>query len=154
MSTVTKRILQYSITTVVCALLTFLLAIAFGLFTDLETMVKTYGDNYVNETAKVFHILCSASFVVGVLTACIGGLVFIDNGGFFDIIFYGMYRFFTLFNFKKHPNEIKYPTFYDYHVAQQQKPDTDFLFLVIVGVFYIALSMLFLYLWNVNNVAA
>ena len=154
MSIVKKRLLEYSITIVACALLTFLFAIALGLFTPLETMVAKYGDNYVNETAKLFHILCSATFMSGLLCVCFGGLVFINNGGFFDIIFYGLYRFFTLFNFKKHPDKVKYPTFYDYRLVQDEKPDTDFLFLLIVGAFYIGLSMLFLSLWYRFNVPA
>ena len=151
MSTVKKRVLEYSIAFVIGALLTFLIAIPLGLFADLQTMVEKYHDNYTNEVAKAFYILCNSSFIVGILTMCIGGIIFIDNGGFFDIIVYGMYRFFTLFNFRKHPNQVKYPTFYDYHLAQQEKPDTDFLFLIIIGAFDVALSMLFMLLCYKNN---
>ena len=147
-----KRLIQYSITIAVCALLTFVLSIAFGLFTDYKTLHTINLGNFSDEFTKNMYVFSSSSFVVGTLTLAIGLLIFVSNGGFFDMFVYGMWRFFTLFNFKRHPSEFKYPTFYDYKVAKAERPKSQFLFLVIVGALFIAISLIFVYFWQKYNV--
>ena len=130
MGNVKKKILEYSITTLVCSLVVFLIVLIRGIFK-------------VEETKTVMHYLTDAFFTVGIITAGVGLLIFASNGGAYDMLVYGMYRFITLFRRKN--TKIKYETFYDYHVAKAERPKAEFLFLVIIGVVFIGISMIFLY---------
>ena len=62
------------------------------------------------ETAAIFHILCDAFFVVGVVMACIGLLIFSSNEGTFDGLVYSVKSFFNLF---RKTGVKKYDTYYD-----------------------------------------
>ena len=136
MSTVKKKVLQYSITTGVCSVLVFLLLWARGIFKN-PTAVQLY------------QYLTDSFFIVGILVAMIGLLIFVSNGGVFDMLVYGIYRFITLF--KKDHTNVKYNTFYDYRVAKAERPKASFLFLIIVGVVFLAVSMIFLIFWYNNQ---
>ena len=92
----------------------------------------------------VYHILCDAFFVVGVLIECVGLLIFSSNEGTFDIIVYGVSSFVDMF--KKRPNR-KYETFYDYRVARQDKK-IKFAYLLIVGLVFLAVSGVMLLLYH------
>ena len=92
----------------------------------------------------VYHILCDAFFVVGIVIECIGLLIFSSNEGTFDIIVYGVSSFVDMF--KKQPNR-KYETFYDYRAARQDKK-IKFAFLLIVGLIFLAASGVMLYLYH------
>ena len=132
-----KQVLRYSITTGVCAILVFLIVTVRGIFSEGL------------ETYKVFHYLTDAFFAVGVVCAGIGLLLFASNGGAFDLLVYGISRFFSMF--KKDPNKVKYHTYYDYHIAKAERKKTAFLYLVIVGLVFVALSLLFLYFYYQNG---
>ena len=127
-----KKILEYSITFFVCALLSFILLIVKGVFNNPP--IK-----------DLMHYFVDAIFVSGVLCLAFGVLVLASNGGAFDMIVYGMIRFFSLF--KKDYNKIKYKTYYDYHIAKAERPKAEFLYLIIVGGLYIIVSLVFLYFW-------
>ncbi len=98
-----------------------------------------------NQTAAsaVFHILCDGFFVVGVLMACIGLLIFCSNEGTFDGLTYGVKAFINLF---RRNGMKKYDSYYDYKAARGEKK-TTFGFLVICGVFFIAVSLVMLYFY-------
>ena len=132
MSTAKKRLLQYSITTGVCAIITFVLLIIKGVFNNPETkeLMKYFTDSF---------------FAVGIICAAFGLLVFASNGGAFDMLVYGVYRFLTLF--KKNHTDVKYQTYYDYHIAKAERKKTEFLFMVIVGLLFVGISMIFLIFW-------
>lgn len=95
------------------------------------------------EAIDVFHILCDAFFVPGMLIFGFGLLVVASNGGTFDMLTYGVMRFFTFF---KKDLSAKYKTFYDYRKAQQDSP-RKFMFLILVGIFFIAISVIFLLIY-------
>lgn len=128
-----KTILQYCIAFVACAILTLTYFLIFGLF---------------NQTDKkeIYKILINGFFSIGAICACFGGLVLIANAGGFDFIAYGIGRFFSLF--KKKPNDVKYKTFYDYRTARAEKEHDSMWFLVIVGLAYIAISLIFIPTYN------
>lgn len=86
---------------------------------------------------KIFHILTDAFFVVGVVVTCAGLLVFSSNEGTFDMLVYGVSSFFDMF--RKKSNK-KYETFYDYRASKQEKK-IKFGFIVICGLFFLAVSM-------------
>lgn len=91
----------------------------------------------------VFHILCDAFFVVGVVTTCAGLLVFSSNEGTFDMLIYGTRSFFDLF---RKTSKRKYDTFYDYRESRADKK-IRFGFLLICGLFFLAVSMVMYYFY-------
>ena len=95
------------------------------------------------EAVKIFHILCDAFFVVGVVITGVGLLVFSNNEGTFDMLVYGVSSFFDLF---RKVSKKKYPTFYDYRVSRQGKK-IGFGFMLLCGIFFlvIAFMMFFIY---------
>ena len=128
-----KTILEYSISTGICALLAFLIMVIGGIFV-------------YEEQFRIYALICDGCFISGIIFVCLGLLFFVYNNGFFDILAYGFMRFFAMF--KKNPREVKYETFYDYRVAKAERPKADFMYLIIVGVVFIAVSIIFLILWD------
>ena len=125
-------ILEYLITFLACALLAFVIVAIRGIF--------TVGDN-----KAIIQYLVDAFFAVGVICLGFGLLVAVTNWGAFEIIVYGFMRFISLF--KKDPTDVKYPTFYDYHVARAEKEKMSFLYFILVGSFYVIVSLILLYVW-------
>ena len=132
MSKTKRRILEYSITTAVCAITTFIVLVIRGIFKNpgMKDMMLYFTDSF---------------FSVGIICAMVGLLVFVSNGGVFDMLVYGVYRFITLF--KKDHTDVKYQTFYDYRVIKAEREKSEFLFLIIVGVVFVGISMIFLIQW-------
>ena len=102
-----------------------------------------FSKNVLSQTDSkaVFHILCDGFFVPGVCITCYGLLVFSSNEGTFDMLIYGTKKFASLF--KKDASKEKYKTFYEYKAVQHEKR-TSFAYLLIVGLAFIAISMVFL----------
>ena len=142
------KILQYSITFSVCLVLSFLSAWIMGIFTPWETLQEKSNWNFNSELTKNMFVLTNATFVVGVLCVAFGLLVVAANGGAFEMLTYGIRRFFSLF--KRDPSAVKFKTFYDYHVYRSDEPKKSVLYFIIVGAFYIGISMLFLAIYNAN----
>ena len=133
MGKIKKKILQYVITIAVCSLITFIVLALRGIFNSPEPK-------------QVAHYLTDAFFAVGIITTMVGLLIFVSNGGVFDMLVYGVYRFITIL-FKKDHRNVKYNTFYDYRVAKAERPKASFLFLIIVGLIFVGISMIFLIQW-------
>ena len=92
----------------------------------------------------VFHILCDAFCVVGVVLTSAGLLVFSSNEGTFDILVYGMNSFLDMFRRK---STKKYETFYDYRESRADKK-IKFGFMVITGLCFLAISIAMLWLYH------
>ena len=92
----------------------------------------------------VFHILCDAVCVVGVVLTSAGLLVFSSNEGTFDILVYGMNSFLDMFRRK---STKKYETFYDYRESRADKK-IKFGFMVITGLCFLAVSIAMLWLYH------
>ena len=86
---------------------------------------------------KIFHILTDAFFAMGVVVTGAGLLVFSSNEGTFDMLVYGVSSFLDMF---RRQSRKKYDTFYDYRESRQDKK-IEFGFIVICGLFLIAVSM-------------
>lgn len=99
---------------------------------------------HLTAAVDIMKAFCDAFFVSGVLITCIGGLVFVSNGGVFDMLAYGMRTFFE--SFKKNVTDRKYRTYYDYKESKKDKK-RNFGFLVVVGVAFIVISLVFLALY-------
>lgn len=96
------------------------------------------------EAVKIFHILCDAFFVMGVVITGFGLLVFTSNEGVFDGLVFAVGSFFNMF---RRPEARKYATYFDYKASREDKK-FSFAFLVIVGVFFIAVSLIMYLLYR------
>ena len=118
--------------------------ITFGIGLTLVLLIVLFKDIFhAKDAIKVFHILSDAFFVPGVLIAGFGLLVLASNGGTFDVLTYGIIRFFTFF---KKDLRVKHKTFYEYRTAQQENP-RKFLYLVLTGLAFIVFSVIFLLIY-------
>lgn len=125
-----KVVLQYSITTAIGAIIAVIIMGAQGLFAGGL------------EPHDVYHILCDAFFVPGVIFACVGLIVFASHGGVFDMLGFAVRLFFDLF--RKDPTKRKYKDFYEYKEAKKDKSKWSITFLLIVGLVFILVSVIFL----------
>ena len=96
------------------------------------------------ELSDIYHILCDGFFVPGMLLLGFGLLIVASNGGTFDMLVYGTKKFFNLFR-KNNQNRLA-ETFYDYKKAKSESK-LEFLFLIIPGLVYLVISMIFLMLY-------
>lgn len=110
---------------------------AFGILMSKDLFAQT-------EPAKIFHILCDSFFVVGVVLTGFGLMIYSSNEGTFDMMIYGVRSFMDLF--RKNVTK-KYPTFYDYRTSREDKK-LKFGFMLICGLFFIALSLIMYYLYT------
>ena len=92
------------------------------------------------EPAQVYHILCDCFFAVGTVLCCAGLLIFSSNEGTFDMMVYGISSFIDLFRAK---SQKKYETFYDYRTSRSNVK-IPFGFLLICGLLFIAVSLVFM----------
>ena len=128
----TVKILQYSITFLVCSLLVIVYVSANGIF----------GKTKIEE---IYTILSNAFLTIGVVATCVGLLIVLSNNGAYDFLAYGFKRFFSLF--KKDPTKVKFRTFYEYHEAMQDKEGRSFAFLLVNGILFVVVSLIFIVLW-------
>lgn len=126
-----KTVYKYLITVAVGLVITFIALLARDIFN-------------LTATVDFMKAFCDAFFVSGVVLVCVGGLVFVSNGGVFDMITYGVKNLFWLF--KKNPADRKYKDFYEYREAMKEKK-RSYGYMVIVGLAYIAVSLIFLALY-------
>ena len=95
-------------------------------------------------SSEVMHILCDSFFVPGILLLGFGLLIIASNGGTFDMLIYGTKKFFNMF--RKNPTKQLEETFYDYRTAKSENK-MECLHFIIVGLVFIAISVIFLLLW-------
>ncbi len=128
-----KKLLQYGISTVVGAAIALWVMNMEGLFDFVDLPVNV-----------IFMILCDAFFVAGILLALFGALVWISTTGFFDTFGFAIRTAaHLLFPFFIHDTK----TFYDYKTEKAEKRGETKGFLVVVGVGYLLISIVFLILW-------
>ncbi len=126
-----RKFLKYLITFVVCGVIALLVCLG----------KQTFGKTGLN---SIYGDLSDAFFIPGILSLCLGALVFATNGGAFDMLGFGVKKLFDLF--KKDLTKVKYRTFYDYHKAQQEKK-RSFAYLLIVGALFVAAAVVFFALY-------
>lgn len=121
----------------------YLITVGIGL---VGVALILWSKDILSQTAAVdvFHILCDAFCVVGVVLTSAGLLVFSSNEGTFDILVYGFDSFLDMFRRK---STKKYETFYDYRASREDKK-IKFGFMVITGLCFLAISMVMLWLYH------
>ena len=93
---------------------------------------------------QIMGTLSDGFFAAGVTLTCVGLIIFVGNGGVFDMLAYSVLLFFSLF---RRNLERKYKDFYEYREAKKGRK-RSLAFLLIVGLCYIALAALFLILYS------
>ena len=135
--------LPYVITAAVLAVLTVLAAWVRGAFSEVNP--QTLASLKVTELQYRMQQWCDAFSVPGIMCLCFGGLMLASNGGAFDMIAYGIKRFFGLF--KKDPLDRKYGGYYEYKQAKSQKK-RQFWYFIVVGGAYLLVGVILLILYH------
>lgn len=96
----------------------------------------------------VFRLLSDACILPGAMFGGIGALVFAANGGVFDMLSFGIIRFFDLF--RPNVRNEKYKSFFEYKQAKSDRQH-PFAHMLIVGLFFLMLSAILSLVWyNMN----
>ncbi|MFA6627972.1 MAG: DUF3899 domain-containing protein [Bacilli bacterium] len=126
-----KNVIRYLITTSVGLVIVLIIVLSKHIFS-------------LDDAIEIYQVLTDAFFVAGVLITGYGLLVVSSNGGTFDMLVYGVGRFFDLF--RNDMMKVKHKTFYDYRMAKLDRQQ-GFGFLIIVGLVFLGISGLFLWLY-------
>lgn len=128
MSKTKKLILQYTITFLVELIL-------FTIFILLKGIIN------VQTFEEGLLIVCDGLFVIGAIFTGVGALILISNGGFFDILGFGIKSLGVLFTPKKLKNVEKY---YEYHERKQSAREnkSSLLFVFVDGMIFVVLAFL------------
>lgn len=89
--------------------------------------------------------LSDAFLIPGAVLAGVGLLIFASNGGLFDMLAFGVLMIFNAF--RRDLSKRRYKDFYEYREAKKGK-NRDMAFMLIVGLFYIAVSVVFLIIYS------
>lgn len=121
----------------------YLIPVALGVAVVL--MILTSKGAFVKTGKGLISDLCDAFFVSGAILTGVGALIFVTNGGAFDMLAFGVRKLFDLF--KKDLTKVKYRTFYDYRQAQKEK-NRSFIHLLLIGVAFLLVSIVFFIIYN------
>ena len=125
------NLLRYGIALAVGLLIAFIVLLVKSVFTQTEA-------------TAVMRILSDAFFFSGVLLTAAGLLLFVSAGGAFDMIAYGFRMLFVML--RRDLSKRKYKDYYEYRQARQGKK-RSIAYLLFVGLFLLALAVLFLILF-------
>ena len=129
-----KKVLKYSIT-----ILTGLLIAAW--VASIKEVFLSFGYN-----TKTLGGLSDAFFVPGILLTCVGCLAWVSSIGFFDSVTFAVrIAVHALLPFVKMEDK----TFYDYKMDREEaRSGKAPIFLVVIGILFIIISVLFLLLYS------
>ena len=99
---------------------------------------------YKTDVVEIMKSLCDSFFVPGMILICVGLLCFADQGGTFDMLAYGIRRFFSVF--KRDVTKVKYRTFYEYRKAMQER-DMQYGYILVTGILFVIVATVFLLLF-------
>ncbi len=119
----------------------YLISVGVGL---LIVCLVLFLRNIFNETDanRILIILNDAFFISGLCLICAGGLVFVSSKGMFYMLSYGISQLFTAR--KRHIKDRKYKDYYEYVKAKDEQEKTSCAFLLLVGLAFVAVSLIFL----------
>lgn len=124
-----RKIINYSAAAGIGVLLFFLVAFIQKLF-------------WQSSQEEIFKILCDCFTVPGLVLVFVGLLVVCSNGGTFDMLGFGVKKFFGLF--KKESDK---QTFYEYR-QNKLANRRSFWYLLVVGGVFVAAAVIFLILYH------
>lgn len=121
-------------------------AIGFGI-TSVLVLLYLWGMGMFKATTDLekIRIFSDGCFTIGIMTACMGGLMFVSSQGTFDGLMYSMKQFIWLFRIQGFSK--KHESFHEYKKRLSEKPKAPFFFLVVIGLFWIAVAAIFVLLF-------
>ena len=123
-----KPLLAYGITIGIGLLLVLAFLLSRGFFKESLPLER-------------IRMLSDGFFIVGIMTACIGGLLFVSQNGAFDAISYSVRTFWWFTQIRRHTK--KHETYREYRERLNDKPKAPFLFLVFCGLGFLAVAGIF-----------
>jgi len=131
--------------------LPYLITAATGAAAAIVIMFARYNIHTAPDAAFAMQALADSFFVPGACIAGVGLLVFASNGGVFDMLSYAVRWLFV--RLRKDMNARKYKDYYEYRQAKKQQK-RSFAFMLIVGIAFVALSVIFIIVWSALKPAA
>ena len=128
----TKKLTIYITTALIGLMIAIPVAMLRGLSTDASLVNNMW-------------YLSDGFFVSGMLLTGFGALIWVSTTGFFDMFSYAGHSLLVLFTSLKNPKEHK--KFYDYKMEKEEKRGKAKPELFLVGVAFILISLVFLYLY-------
>ena len=122
----------------------YIVSLAAGLAVGVILFVSR-GGLAAQSDAEVYHLLCDAAFVPGILLLSLGLLVFVADDGLFDMFGFTIMRATAVFH-SREAREAMPKTYYDYHCMKHQRK-ADNRFLLAAGGTCLALALVFLLLY-------
>ncbi len=127
-----RRLIKYTICALATGIVSYLSAVAWG-FKIGEPPIEN------------IRALSDGCFTGGFVTAGIGALMLISTTGFFDMFGYAFKSLGVLFTSLKNPKQ--HAKYFDYKSEKAEKRAKPTYFMLFTGLAFIALSVLFLYLY-------
>lgn len=124
-------------------ILKYVIAILFGLVISVLVLVSK-GTFVQTELLIIYKDLCDAFFIPGGIMVGFGLLIFVSNGGVFDMLKFGLIKLTDLF--RRDLTKVKFRTFYDYRKAQEGK-SRSFFYILLSGIILCVLAVIFLILY-------
>ncbi len=122
--------------------------ICFGIGVAIFLTMIFYNRIWTLTGNKVFQLLSDACMLPGALIGGVGVLVFASNGGFFDMLAYGVIHFFDLF--RPNVRNEKYRNYYEYKQTKAGRK-RQFAHMLVVGLFFLILSGIFSLVWYLTG---
>lgn len=120
--------------------------ITFGVLAVFTVLVGWVQGGFVEKNVNLLLAHWGDAFgIPGALAICFGLLIVATNGGTFDMLAYGMRRFFGLF--RKNPIDRKYDNFYEYRKSRREK-NRSFWYLIIVGGVYLLIGVTLMVIYS------
>ena len=129
-----KLLLKYSITLVSAGLMTLILL-----------WLRDYGA--AESLQDKYKILADAFSIPGMLLVLFTGLLWVSSEGVFDGLGYAFSRVGSLF-VPFHKKSMEHKTYYDYKMEKKDKRAQGYSFLFFVGLLFIAISVVFILLFE------
>ena len=129
-----KVLLQYSITTLICAGTSFMILYMNGFW-------RTF------DLAEKYKLLADAFTIPGILLIMVAALVWVSSEGFFDGISYAVTQFSGMI-IPSIGKKYKHMKYYDYKMEKKEKRSGGYSFLFFVGLLFTVIAVVFVILFN------
>ena len=124
------------------------IAIAAGIGIVLFLLLMlTRGGFSAEDPAEQWRIICDALFVPGILLMAVGLILFVSDGGVFDMLKFSLQKALSVFMTRKKREGLP-DTFYDYKEMRDARPRAKVGYLLAVGAVFIVLAALALVMYN------
>ena len=112
-----------------------------GALTLLVALLK--GVFSQKNAVELIRVICDSFFLTGFFALSLGGLIVCSSKGAFDALSYLVYSFFVNHNWSKTKFKDK-KTYIEYVQEKREKSNSAPSYLLLVGLIYIAISIVFL----------